>query len=191
MIGRQQISLGLLAGGRGQRLGGVDKAFVLFRGQTLMERCLESVGLGFSERLISHPGDDARFAALGVRAVRDRRNGWLGPLAGLESLLLECRSEWLLTLPVDLRDVPADLVAMLLASESADGCVLADADSMQPLCGLWRVAAVTAIVSKQLDRGQCVAQALVEMLGLPSIDISPRRLGNLNTPQDFADSRND
>lgn len=187
MIARQCVSLGVLAGGQGRRLGGVDKAFAIFHDQTLLERCLAGAGSGFAEYLISHPANDPRFAALGLRNVIDRRKGGWGPLAGLEALLLECRSPWLLTLPVDVRDIPGHLVTTLLSHSDADGSVLRDADGSQPLCALWHVGTVAPIVSNRLDNGQRAAQSLLKKLAMTIHDISPQRLGNLNTPQDFAD----
>ena len=38
MIGREAITLGVLAGGRGTRLGGCEKAFIVRNGLTQVER---------------------------------------------------------------------------------------------------------------------------------------------------------
>ena len=188
MIARDQVCLGILAGGQGRRLGGVDKAFLNYDGKTLLERCLQSAGNGFAQRLISHPGAEVRFTSNGLEAVKDVRPGQQGPLAGLEALLTVTRSQWLLTIPVDVKTLPLIVFETLLRLEDGPGRVIRDADGLQPLIALWRVSDALAIVQQRLDAGQRDAQGLVAALGLMVCELSPMRLGNLNTPHDFEDS---
>lgn len=186
MIPRDTVTLGILAGGQARRLGGVDKAFVEFRRQALVERCLAAAGNGFSQRLISHPANDVRFSAHGLRPVADLRPGQPGPLAGLEGLLTACDSPWLLSLPVDAREMPPIVFDTLLRDDAnGAGRVIRDADGLQPLCALWRVETALALVIARLDGGQRDAHGLVASLGLAVCDLSPLRLGNLNCPEDL------
>lgn len=185
MIGRDQVTLGILAGGLGRRLGGVDKAFASYQRQPLFERCLHAAGPGFAQRLISHPSVDVRFSSHALVAVADSRPDHAGPLAGLESLLAACTSPWLLTVPVDAKTLPAVVFDRLLAGDEGPGRVIADADGLQPLVALWRVATTRPIVAQRLDAGQRDARGLVSSLALAVCDIDPLVLGNLNTPADF------
>ncbi|HMB57464.1 MAG TPA: molybdenum cofactor guanylyltransferase [Arenimonas sp.] len=191
MIARARISLGILAGGQARRLGGVDKAFAEYRGQPLVERSLRATGNGYAQMLISHPAQDSRFDAFGLRAVPDLRPAHPGPLAGLEALMQVCTSDWLLTLPVDLARMPGSALASLASIEPVDGSALCDGDGLQPLCALWRVATVLPVVSRRLDDGQWSAHGLFETLTMQLHDISPLRLGNLNSPGDFEDANDD
>jgi molybdopterin-guanine dinucleotide biosynthesis protein A len=186
VIARSSISLGILAGGQGLRLGGVDKAFVEYRGRTLLSRTLEALGGGFREILISHPRDDARFFEWGIRPIHDLRPGFLGPLAGLEALLAAASSEWLLSLPVDLRDIPTGLCETLADHVADHGSTIHDADGDQPLVTLWAVAAARKTIAAALDRNEGAVHRLTRDLGLSVHDLSPQRLGNLNTPKDFS-----
>ena len=70
----------------------------------------------------------------------------LGPLGGLEALARACRTPWLLTLPVDVVDAN-DCLPRTLASAGGDGAVARDADGLQPLVALYRVAALRAAVA--------------------------------------------
>ncbi len=189
MIARDQVCLGILAGGQGRRLGGVDKAFLSYDGQTLLERCLQSAGNGFAQRLISHPGSDVRFSSNAIEAVHDFRPGQQGPLAGLEALLSATRSDWLLTVPVDAKTLPLVVFETLLRQEQGAGRVIRDADGLQPLVALWRVSAALPVVRQRLDSAQRDAHGLVAALGLTVCELAPVRLGNLNTPNDFQESR--
>lgn len=187
MIPRDAITLGILAGGRGQRLGGRDKAWVRHRGAPLAQNILVSFPGAFHERLVSARADDPRFSALGLRVVFDQRDDFAGPLAGLEALAAACQSPWLMTVPVDLDGVPAGLADELAARADgdADGVVASDATGLQPLLGLWRTEALREHATAMLDARESAARRLVARLRLARLDLSPRRLGNLNTPHDF------
>jgi len=189
VISRDTVTLGILAGGQARRLGGVDKAFAEFRRQALVERCLQAAGNGYAARLISHPANDVRFSTQDLRPVPDLRPGQPGPLAGLEALLAACDTEWLLSLPVDARDLPAVVFDTLLRElDNGAGRVLRDGDGLQPLFALWRVEPARLAVAARLDAGQHDAQGLVAFLGLAVCELSPLRVGNLNSPEDFLDN---
>ncbi|HEX4853559.1 MULTISPECIES: molybdenum cofactor guanylyltransferase [Arenimonas] len=185
MIDRDAITLGILAGGRGQRLGGRDKAWVRHRGAPLVENILMAFPGAFAERLVSVRADDPRFAARGLRAVLDRREDFAGPLAGIEALAAACGTPWLMTVPVDLDRLPDGLADDLASSADGDGVVVTDADGLQPLLGLWRTDALREHAGAMLDAGESAARRLVARLRVSRLDLAPHRLQNLNTPHDF------
>jgi molybdopterin-guanine dinucleotide biosynthesis protein A len=181
---RARITLGVLAGGQALRLDGADKALRSFRGRSLAQRILDSLGGGFAEMLASYNGSGA--LPLELRAIPDLRKGYPGPLGGIEALLSAASSEWLLTVPVDLVDLPADLDAQLFGCVSGGhGAAARDADGSQPLVALWPVASSRAAVIAALDAGERTVHRVQQALGFASCDLSPLRLGNLNTPADF------
>ncbi|HEU0153622.1 MAG TPA: NTP transferase domain-containing protein [Arenimonas sp.] len=185
MTGRDAITLGILAGGRGQRLGGRDKAWVRHRGAPLVENILMAFPGAFAERLVSARADDPRFGRLGLRVVLDRREDFAGPLAAIEALAAACTTPWLLTVPVDLDRLPEGLTETLAAAVEDDGVVVTDAEGLQPLLGLWRCAALREHAGHMLDAGESAARRLVARLRVARLDLSPRRLQNLNSPHDF------
>lgn len=186
MPSRDRASLGILAGGRGRRLGGVDKAAVEVQGTSLLQRVLDAAGGGFAQVLVSHNLPDAPWRAelhaRGLRFVADGVAPGEGPLAGLDALLGACRSEWLLTLPVDLAHPDAAMVDALLAHE---GAVARDEGGLQPLVALWPVAPAREVVHQALVGGERAVHPLVARLRLQPVDLP--RLGNFNTPRDFED----
>jgi molybdopterin-guanine dinucleotide biosynthesis protein A len=179
-----EITLGILAGGRATRLAGSDKAWALYRGETLIERTLWSLGDAFAVRLVSANRDLDRYAALGLRAIPDRAADFPGPLAGLDALLAVCATPLLLTMPVDLRAIPADLVAYLHAAGEG-GAVAQDATGLQPLVALWPVDRARIAVAEALARGERAAHRIVAELMLPVACFDGADFGNLNTPADF------
>ena len=184
MPARDQISLGILAGGLGLRLGGADKATVRLHGADLLSRTLAAAGPGFLETLLSYNGSDPRAARPGLSWVADLRPGHPGPLAGLESLLSRANGAWLLTLPVDLRDASPEVLRRLCDSPGGRA-VIRDADGLQPLVAIWPVTESLRLVSRALDAGDRAVHPMLAQLAMADLDISPARLGNLNTPHDF------
>jgi molybdopterin-guanine dinucleotide biosynthesis protein A len=184
MVARNDITLGILAGGRATRLDGADKAWAVYRGETLIERTLHALGDGYAARLVSANRDLERHAALGLQAVPDRVAYFPGPLAGLDALLAVCTTPLLLTVPVDLRSIPDDFVARLQAMGEG-GAVARDANGAQPLVALWPVARVRLAVSEALAHGERAVHRVVAALALPVVRFDDADFGNLNTPDDF------
>jgi molybdopterin-guanine dinucleotide biosynthesis protein A len=183
------LTLGVLAGGRGARMGGADKAWVHHRGTPLLQSALAAfAGVG-GERLVSARAADPRHDALGVRAVFDRRSGFAGPLAGLEALAAGCATPWLLTVPVDIDGVPPGLALRLWQARGENGAVVADAGGLQPLLALWRVAALRPALQAAFAAGHAAARDLVAALALPVLDLAPQRLANLNSPDQLQEPR--
>jgi molybdopterin-guanine dinucleotide biosynthesis protein A len=94
----------ILAGGRGSRMGGIDKGLQNFHGlplalQTLMRLQLQSQPL--QEVLINANRNLSAYESLGVPVWPDSIDGFAGPLAGFLTGLERCETPLLLpvTLP--------------------------------------------------------------------------------------------
>ena len=107
----------ILAGGRGSRMGGIDKGLQNFRGmplalQTLMRLQLQSLPL--QEVLINANRNLSAYESLGVPVWPDSIDGFAGPLAGFLTGLERCETPLLLTVPCDTPLFPLDLTERLL-----------------------------------------------------------------------------
>ncbi|MBO9829245.1 NTP transferase domain-containing protein [Xanthomonas sp. A2111] len=190
---RRAITLGILAGGRAQRLGGCDKAWLQRDGQSQVQWLLQALAPQVSAVLVSANRSLPRYAAVGLQAVPDRvaappdAERSLGPIAGLDALAAACATPWLLTVPVDLCRLPPDLTAMLVAAATDhDGAWVEDAAGAQPLVALYRVAALRPALAEALAAGRYAPRALQQRLRMLSVALPEIVLGNLNTPQDLA-----
>jgi molybdopterin-guanine dinucleotide biosynthesis protein A len=184
VIDARLATLGILAGGQARRIGGRDKARLVIDGRMQVERVLAAFPQPFHERLLSYNRDPQGLPG-GLRIVPDARADFPGPVAALEALAAACRTPWLLTVPIDCRDVPPTLFAALASAVKADGATLDDADGVQPLVGLWFVESLRPACAALLDAGNAPARRLRERLHLRIVDIAPHRLGNLNTDEDL------
>lgn len=178
------LTLGLLAGGRASRLGGLDKAWLLRDGQAQVLSLTWRYAAQASAVLISANRDPDRYIAHGLRAVPDLRPD-LGPLGGLEALAAACATPWLLTLPVDALNPPEDLLARLSVASENGACAIDD-DGAQPLFALWRVAALRPALEQALAGGRLSVQQLQTELDMARVRCDGLRFGNLNTREDLA-----
>ena len=189
-LSRGDVTLGLLAGGRGTRMGGIDKAWIVRDGVTQVERLARRFAGDIAAVLVSTNSDPARFEALGFRAVADRVPD-LGPIGGLDALAAACKTPWLLTVPVDLVSVN-DCLLQTLASAGGQGATVEDDEGPQPLVALWSVDALRTVLEARL-RGADGAPVSVDLsvlglqeaLAMARIRLNGVRFGNLNTPGDL------
>ena len=138
MIDTHDITGLVLAGGRGTRMGGIDKGLQLFRGQPLAQHALARLAPQVGALLLNANRNLDIYAALG-RAYSapvwpDGLAGhidYAGPLAGFLTGLSHCRTPWLLTVPCDTPLFPHDLAARLAAPVVRDGSQMAIAATAQ------------------------------------------------------------
>src|SRR5690606_30757778 len=183
-IARGGLVLGLLAGGRARRLGGLDKAWLQREGQPQVLRLARALAGDVDHVLVSANRDLARYAAHGLAAVPDRVAD-AGPIGALDALAAACRAPWLLTLPVDVVEVPGGLLQALASGRAANGARLPAGHGPQPLVALWRPGALRDAVATALAAREHAVHALQARLGMAEVRLDGVRLGNLNTPGDL------
>ena len=181
---RDDTMLGILAGGRATRLGGIDKAWLERDGVPQVLRIARRFVPTLAGVVVSANRNAARHAAHGLRVVVDRQPG-IGPLAGLDALAAACTTPWLLTVPVDLVDADDRLVDSLF-SAGAQGAFVEDDDGPQPLVALWPVERLRAALPQALETGDHAVQSLQRRMGMMRVRLAGVRLGNLNRPEDLA-----
>jgi molybdopterin-guanine dinucleotide biosynthesis protein A len=113
-IPREQITGLVLAGGRGSRMGGVDKGLQPLCGRPLVLHALDRLRPQVGPLAVSANRhlDDYR-ALTGLPVWPDDVQEYPGPLAGMLSALARCDTPWLMTVPCDSPCFPPDLVARL------------------------------------------------------------------------------
>ncbi len=178
------MTLGLIAGGAGSRLGGVDKAWLQRGGVPQVLRLVRRLTGETVSVLVSANRDLARYAEAGLAAIPDRHAG-IGPIGGLDALANACTTSWLLTVPVDLVDVN-DCLLRSLAAAGGTGAFAIDDDGAQPLVALWPIAALREALSAALATNEIAVHALQARMGMVGVRFAGFRFGNLNTPGDLA-----
>lgn len=130
-IGPEHITALLLAGGRGSRMGGVDKGLQPYQGTPLALHALRRLRqqtLPPATLVINANRHLADYQAFGVPVWPDVLPDFAGPLAGFLTGLQRCDTPLLLTLPCDVPRFPHTLcerLAQALQTQQADLAVAA------------------------------------------------------------------
>ena len=131
MIDTNDITGLVLAGGRGSRMGGVDKGLQPFHGVPLALHALRRLQPQVGSVLLSANRNLDSYAAFGAPVCPDALGDYPGPLAGFLAGLAHCGTPWLLTVPCDTPLFPADLALRLAAAVMPEGADLAMASALE------------------------------------------------------------
>ena len=113
---KEQITGLILAGGKGTRMGSVDKGLQLFRGIPMAQEVLQRLQPQVGALLINANQHVDTYAQLGAPVCPDEFPGFAGPLAGLHAGLSHCDTPYLATAPCDSPLLPANLIDKLSAA---------------------------------------------------------------------------
>lgn len=179
----------LLAGGKSSRMG-ADKAFLEFRGRTLLERALAVIGdVCPRVAIVGHPAQFSNYGSV----VEDIYPG-CGPLAGIHAALVRSSAELNLMLAVDMPFVSEGLLSYLFSAADESGAVVTvprTGKGLQPLCAVYR-REFADVADLALRAGKYKIDALFDGLFMRIIEegdlrkagFSERDFFNLNTPED-------
>lgn len=123
IITPDQITGVVLCGGRGSRMGGVDKGLQNHRGMPLAMHALLRLTPQVGQVMINANRNLGAYEAMGVPVWPDTVADYAGPLAGWLAALEHCETPYLLTVPCDSPEFPENLAERL-----ADALEKADAD---------------------------------------------------------------
>ena len=195
------ITAMILAGGRGSRMGGVDKGLQNFNGTPLVLHSLLRLHLQSSaplgEAMVNANRNLAAYEAFGAAVWPDVVGDFAGPLAGFLTGLERCETPLLMVLPCDTPLFPLDLAERLMLAMLREGAEIAmvsspetDADghtSMrpQPVFSLLRIELMESLASfiakggRKIDAWTALHKTVLVPFNLPGDD--PRAFANANT----------
>ena len=190
-----------MAGGRGARMGGVDKGLQNFNGtpltlHTLMRLQMQDAAT-LSELMVVANRNLSAYESFGVQVWPDSTDGFAGPLAGFLTGLERCETDLLLTVPCDSPLFPLNLTQRLLddliaedaeiavaAAKEEDGSVRA-----QPVFCLMRVSLLESLVKFMQTGGRKIdawtAQHKTVLVPFDTDDVDPRAFFNANTLEEL------
>ncbi len=153
MIDRDEITGLILAGGRGSRMGGIDKGLQIHRGMPLAMHALLRLAPQVGEIMINANRNLAAYESMGVPVWPDALPDYPGPLAGFLAGIERCETPYLVTVPCDSPLFPEDLVARLgdaLLAENAEVAMAATREAgelrLQPVFCLMHTDVLESLV---------------------------------------------
>jgi molybdenum cofactor guanylyltransferase len=182
----------ILAGGRGSRMGGVDKGLQNHQGSTLAMHALLRLGPQVGEMLINANRNLSAYEAMGVPVWPDALPDYAGPLAGFLAGLEHCETPYMVTVPCDSPLFPLDLVERLAAALEAQDAEIAmagtregDVLQVQPVFCLMKTELMESLIrftqggQRKIDRWT----AQHRCVEVPFDD--PLAFANANTPAEL------
>lgn len=197
MINTQDITGLILAGGRGSRMGGVDKGLQNLNGMPMALHTLLRLQMQTGQVMINANRNLAAYESFGAPVWPDVLADYAGPLAGFLTGLERCETPYLATVPCDTPRFPLDLVPRLaeaLEREDADIAMAAapeqDKDGQikvrtQPVFCLLRVELLESLVDfthkggRKIDAWTALHKTVIVPFDQPGDD--PLAFSNANT----------
>jgi len=195
MIDISEITGLILAGGRGSRMGGVDKGLQNFNDVPLALHTQLRLSPQVGDLLINANRNLAAYESFGVPVWPDAASlgDFAGPLAGFLTGLERCETAFMMTVPCDTPLFPHDLVARLAAALEAEGADIAMAAAReedgqlraQPVFCLMHSELLESLVSfthgggRKIDAWTALHKTVLVPFDLPNDD--PKAFINANT----------
>jgi molybdopterin-guanine dinucleotide biosynthesis protein A len=192
MIDKHDITGLILAGGRGSRMGGVDKGLQNHHGVPLAMHALMRLSPQVGEILINANRNLGAYESMGVPVWPDTLSDYAGPLAGFLTGLERCETPYLVTVPCDSPLFPTDLVARLAQALESNDAEIAMAATLED--GALQVQPVFCLmksdVLESLVRFTQNGQRKIDKwtAGLRCVEVpfdDPQAFANANTPDEL------
>ncbi len=190
-IPRKAITGVILAGGRAQRMGGIDKGLMLLNGKPMIEHVIAALRAEIDNLLINANRNLEQYAVFGYPVVPDILDGYLGPLAGMASGMRAAGTPYVVTAPCDTPLIAGNLVQRLyetLTREGADISVAHDGERMHPVFALIRRDLLPDLLDF-LDTGQRKIDRWYarQRLAVAYFRDRPGAFRNVNSPEERAE----
>ena len=185
----------IIAGGRAQRLGGLDKWTLPVGGRRILDRQL-SVLRHVVEHILIVTDDLHRFQGSGLRVCADLIPG-AGPLGGLYTALVRAPTEHTLVVACDLPFLTASFLRHLATRVGTDDAAIPRTEAgPQPLCAVYARSCIEPIRAR-LERGAFQVSALTQAINVTHLDapeLAPfdpngTLFMNINRPNDYRRAR--
>ena len=131
MITQQEITGLILAGGRGMRMGGVDKGLQTLQGKPMILHVIQRLQPQVDRIMINANQNLDRYREFNFPVCADEKNDYAGPLAGMQAGLIHCETAYMLTAPCDTPMLPTDLVTQLATALEKSKADIAVANTKQ------------------------------------------------------------
>ena len=193
MISQTEITGLILAGGRAQRMGGIDKGLIPFHHRPLIESAINRLKPQVGSIMINANRNIEQYAAYGYPMVSDADSSFSGPLAGFAAGLKACPTEYIVTTPCDSPLLPTNLVELLVTKMTEGSFDLVYASSKDPAGKTWAqpvFCLMRVSLSKSLEEFISLGDLKIdrwfkELNSSTVVFDSESAFANINTPEEL------
>ncbi|EXJ09868.1 MULTISPECIES: molybdenum cofactor guanylyltransferase MobA [Nitrincola] len=182
---RTKVSISgvILAGGQGQRMGGVDKGWVPYQGVPMIERVVSRFQPQVDELIINANRSIDAYRALGLQVVPDIEGGFQGPMLGIATGLQAAQHDWVMFVPCDGPFLALDLVEhfyQAACESNAKIVVAADGEFLQPMVVLLHRQLLPNLL-QALEEGERKPDRWYASVGMAKVVVDSDSLRNFNS----------
>ena len=179
----------ILAGGRGQRMNGVDKGLMPWKNRPMIEHVLEQLSVPVKNVIISANRNQQTYKQYADCVIEDNLNDFQGPLSGILSAMHVCDTKYLLCVPCDSPNPPNDMLMQLykcMQSQQKTSAVCHDGERLQPLFALISCSNEN-LLNEFIQQGRRKVHDFIQLIDPAICDFSTQKdhFNNFNQPDDM------
>ncbi|MBT4193617.1 MAG: molybdenum cofactor guanylyltransferase [Gammaproteobacteria bacterium] len=185
----EDITVVILAGGKGRRMGGQDKGLVNYKNSSLVKHVIDAISLQSDKIIINANRNLDEYSAFGYPVVEDTLHDFQGPLAGFLAAMSNVSTDYILTMPCDGPVIIDDYVNKMKQGLNESTAVLAiasDGTRMQPVYAL-----IPLKLADSLQQFLLTGERKIDLwyqqqdFTLVEFEAESEFFTNINTPQDL------
>ncbi len=197
MISSTDITAVVIAGGKGSRLGGLDKGLMLYNDQPFVATIITRIQAQVANIAINANRNQAHYAQYNHPVFGDMLsdmssdlpNDYQGPLAGFVSAMQQVRTPYIITVPCDAPCLPHDLVSRLCHAQhkqQTEIAIVHDGEHSQFLHALLPVSLQGDLLNFLQDGKRSVGQWYQQhSVALVDFSDQPHAFMNINTDEQY------
>lgn len=193
LFNKNNITGLILAGGAGSRVGGVDKGFLKYAGSTMIEHQIKWIEPQVNRLIISANRNISEYKKFGHLVLQDSKDGFEGPLYGLLSALENCATDWLFVQPIDVPQLPDDLLALFckkitqLNKNEIEDCFYLTSDQREHYLSMLINRKCLQALQRYLNANKQRVRDFHRQIGSVAVDLSLNELSfkNMNFQSDY------
>lgn len=147
---KDQVTVAILAGGLGSRMGGVDKGLAVYQGKRLIDHVLARIQPQATHIMINANRNLETYQSLGYAVAPDLNDAHQGPLAGMQACMNVTDTPLLLTVPCDTPYLPENLVEVMyqqMVTDQTDIVVAKTETRTHPVISLCRTMLTSSLTT--------------------------------------------
>ena len=188
-ISVQDITAVVLAGGRGQRMGGIDKGLIEINGKPLIEYLLDGLEQQQVTTIINANRNLDRYGQFNIPVYSDEHADFQGPLAGFYTAMKQVDTEFIVTIPCDGPIIHPEYLSRFIEKyDESKAAVLVSKDSerLQPVHAFMKTDLIENLASF-LETGDRKIDRWYAQNNFDTVDFSDNTnmFLNINRPDDL------
>lgn len=187
---RNNLSIGILAGGKSSRMG-QNKALLQINNESIIKRLTRELG-AINTPIIS-AAEKGVYEEFSSKVVYDQHSD-IGPIEGIRQVLIEADNDYVFVCAADMPFITKDLVEYMSGYISSDyDCyIVHDGKRMQPLCAIYSKK-LLPLIEDLIAKGQyklygIISNARTKYIDLDYTVFDAKVVKNINTKDEYIEA---